>query len=50
MIIAMFIVWEKKNISLYLGYYIEELSSMSYKSRFRPGQILNNNEWKNFLY
>ena len=33
---------------LYLGYYIEELSSMSYKSRFKPGQILNNNEWKNF--
>jgi len=34
----------------YLGYYIEELSSMSYKSRFKPGQILNNNEWKNFPY
>ena len=33
---------------LYLGYYIEELSSMSYKSRFKPGQILNNNEWENF--
>ena len=33
---------------LYLGYYIEGLSSMSYKSRFRPGQILSNNEWKNF--
>ena len=32
---------------LYLGYYIEELSSMSYKSRFKPGQILSNNEWKN---
>ena len=40
----------KKYKYLYLGYYIEELSSMSYKSRFRPGQILNNNEWKNFLY
>ena len=33
---------------LYLGYYIEELSSMSYKSRFKPGQILNNNQWENF--
>ena len=33
---------------LYLGYYIDELSSMSYKSRFRPGQILNNNKWENF--
>ena len=32
---------------LYLGYYIKELSSMSYKSRFKPGQIFNNNEWKN---
>ena len=38
----------KKYKYLYLGYYIEELSSMSYKSRFRPGQILNNNEWENF--
>ena len=27
----------KKFKYLYLGYYIEELSSMSYKSRFRPG-------------
>ena len=33
---------------LYLGYYIEELSSMSYKSRFKPGQIFTNNEWKKF--
>ena len=31
---------------LYLGYYIEEISSMSYKSRFKPGQIFNNNEWE----
>ena len=38
----------KKYKYLYLGYYIEELSSMSYKSRFRPGQILNNNEWENY--
>ena len=33
---------------LYLGYYINEISSMSYKSRFKPGQIFINNEWKNF--
>lgn len=32
---------------LYLGYYIEELTNMSYKSRFKPGQILSNNEWEN---
>ena len=32
---------------LYLGYYISKISSMSYKSRFKPGQILENNEWKN---
>ncbi len=38
----------KKYKYLYLGYYIKELSSMSYKSRFRPGQILNNNQWENF--
>ena len=38
----------KKYKYLYLGYYIEELTSMSYKSRFKPGQILNNNEWENF--
>ncbi len=38
----------KKYKYLYLGYYIEELSSMSYKSRFKPGQILNNNEWEKF--
>ena len=38
----------KKYKYLYLGYYIEELSNMSYKSRFKPGQILNNNEWENF--
>ena len=31
---------------LYLGYYIGEISSMSYKSRFKPGQILNGNEWQ----
>lgn len=32
---------------LYLGYYISEISSMSYKIRFKPGQILENNVWKN---
>jgi leucyl-tRNA---protein transferase len=31
---------------LYLGYYISEISSMAYKIRFKPGQILDNNEWK----
>ena len=40
----------KKYEYLYLGYYIEELSSMSYKSRFKPGQILKNNEWENFNF
>ena len=33
---------------LYLGYYIDKISSMSYKSRFKPGQIFINNKWKNF--
>ena len=32
---------------LYLGYYIEEVSSMAYKIRFKPGQILEGNKWKN---
>ena len=40
----------KKYEYLYLGYYIEQLSSMSYKSRFKPGQILKNNEWENFNF
>ena len=31
---------------LYLGYYINEISSMSYKSRFKPGQILDGNDWQ----
>ena len=31
---------------LYLGYYISQISSMAYKIRFRPGQILDNNEWE----
>tara|TARA_B100001564_G_scaffold327004_1_gene309689 strand:- start:15 stop:740 length:726 start_codon:yes stop_codon:yes gene_type:complete len=51
MIMQCLLFGKSKNYKyLYLGYYIEELSSMSYKSRFRPGQILNNNEWKNFPY
>ncbi|MDC0228146.1 arginyltransferase [Alphaproteobacteria bacterium] len=37
---------KNKNKYLYLGYYISEISSMSYKIRFKPGQILENNEWK----
>ena len=32
---------------LYLGYYIKEISSMSYKLRFKPGQILEDSKWKN---
>ena len=32
---------------LYLGYYIEEVSSMAYKIRFKPGQMLEGNNWKN---
>ena len=31
---------------LYLGYYISEISSMSYKNRFKPGQILDGNDWQ----
>ena len=31
---------------LYLGYFIREITKMSYKSRFKPGQILENNEWR----
>lgn len=49
MIIQCLLFGKNKNFNyLYLGYYIEELSSMSYKSRFKPGQILNNNKWENF--
>ena len=32
---------------LYLGYYVKEITSMSYKKRFKPGQILENNDWVN---
>ena len=31
---------------LYLGYYIKEVSSMAYKIRFKPGQILEGDKWK----
>ena len=33
---------------LYLSYYVKkEITSMSYKKRFKPGQILENNDWVN---
>lgn len=32
---------------LYLGYYIDKVSSMAYKIRFKPGQILEGENWKN---
>ena len=32
---------------LYLGYYIKEISSMAYKMRFKPGQILEDGLWNN---
>ena len=34
---------------LYLGYYIGEISSMSYKSRFKPGQILDGGDWQGVI-
>ena len=33
----------------YLGFYIEENPKMSYKKYFRPNQILENGEWREFL-
>ena len=33
----------------YLGFYIEETQKMSYKKHFRPNQILEEGEWKDFL-
>jgi len=33
----------------YLGFYIEETQKMSYKRHFRPNQILEEGEWKDFL-
>ena len=40
---------ENKYKHLYLGYYIGEISSMSYKSRFKPGQILDGGEWQGVI-
>ena len=40
---------ENKYKHLYLGYYIGEISSMSYKSRFKPGQILDGGEWQGII-
>ena len=37
---------EKSFKYLYLGYYIREVSSMAYKIRFKPGQILKNSKWE----
>ena len=31
---------------LYLGYYIEEVSAMNYKNRFRPHQLLKDGHWR----
>ncbi len=33
----------------YLGFYIEENPKMSYKKYFRPNQVLENGEWREFL-
>jgi arginyl-tRNA--protein-N-Asp/Glu arginylyltransferase len=33
----------------YLGFCVEETSKMSYKKFFRPNQIYDDGEWKNFL-
>lgn len=47
MIIQCILFGQKRNYKyLYLGYYIKEITSMSYKKRFKPGQILENNEWQ----
>ena len=42
------LIFGKKNKykHLYLGYYIGEISSMSYKRRFKPGQILDEGDWQ----
>ena len=49
--ISQCLIFGKKNKykHLYLGYYIGELSSMSYKSRFKPGQILDGGEWQGVI-
>ena len=48
LMISQCLMYGKKNNYkyLYLGYYISEISSMAYKIRFKPGQILDNSEWK----
>ena len=47
MIIQCILFGQQRNYKyLYLGYYIKEITSMSYKKRFKPGQILENNEWQ----
>ena len=47
MIIKSILFGQQRNYEyLYLGYYIKEITSMSYKNRFKPGQILENNEWQ----
>jgi len=33
----------------YLGFYIEDNSKMSYKKYFRPNQVLESGEWREFL-
>jgi len=33
----------------YLGFYIEDNPKMSYKKYFRPNQVLENGEWREFL-
>ena len=46
--ISQCLMYGKKNNYkyLYLGYYISQINSMAYKIRFKPGQILDNNEWE----
>lgn len=33
----------------YLGFYIEETPKMSYKKFFRPNQVRQDGEWRDFL-
>ena len=49
--ISQCLIFGKKNKykHLYLGYYIGEISSMSYKSRFKPGQILDGGDWQGVI-
>jgi arginyl-tRNA--protein-N-Asp/Glu arginylyltransferase len=34
---------------VYLGYYVEGCRSLSYKSNYRPNEILNTDQWRPFL-